>query len=97
MSSTFERIVLKLTTKQFKAVKHTYLLIRIAAFELEAVLLPNRPPSSTIAVNRHAQFKPHKVNYMFVLLVVAGPFITISLLAVNQAAADLFAVSTLPL
>lgn len=30
-----------------------------AAFELEAVLLPNRPPSSTIAVNRHAKFKPH--------------------------------------
>lgn len=30
-----------------------------AAFELEAVLLPDRPPSSTIAVNRHAKFKPH--------------------------------------
>lgn len=30
-----------------------------AAFELEALLLPDRPPSSTIAVNRHAQFRPH--------------------------------------
>eukprot|EP00752_Nemacystus_decipiens_P006461 g5819.t1 len=30
-----------------------------AAFELEATLLPNRPPSTTIAVNRNAQFKPH--------------------------------------
>lgn len=30
-----------------------------AAFELEAVLRPDRPPSSTIAINRHAQFKPH--------------------------------------
>ena len=30
-----------------------------AAFELEAALLPDRPPSTTIAVNRNAQFKPH--------------------------------------
>ena len=30
-----------------------------AAFELETVLLPRRPPSTTIAVNRHARFKPH--------------------------------------
>lgn len=30
-----------------------------AAFELEAVLRPDRPPSTTIAVNRHARFKPH--------------------------------------
>lgn len=30
-----------------------------AAFELEALLLPDRPPSTTIAVNRHAQFRPH--------------------------------------
>eukprot|EP00903_Cladosiphon_okamuranus_P008780 g8411.t1 len=30
-----------------------------AAFELEATLLPDRPPSTTIAVNRNAQFKPH--------------------------------------
>ncbi|CAM9550613.1 unnamed protein product, partial [Hapterophycus canaliculatus] len=30
-----------------------------AAFELEAVLLSDRPPSTTIAVNRNAQFKPH--------------------------------------
>jgi len=31
----------------------------IACFELESLLLPNRIPSSTIAVNRHAQFTPH--------------------------------------
>mmetsp|Transcript_26061 Transcript_26061/g.58735 ORF Transcript_26061/g.58735 Transcript_26061/m.58735 type:complete len:261 (+) Transcript_26061:1653-2435(+) len=30
-----------------------------AAFELERALYPNRPPSSTIAVNRNAQFRPH--------------------------------------
>ena len=30
-----------------------------AAFELEQVLCPNREPSSTIAVNRNAQFRPH--------------------------------------
>jgi hypothetical protein len=30
-----------------------------AAFELEAALCPNREPSSTIAVNRNAQFRPH--------------------------------------
>ena len=24
------------------------------------MLKPNRPPSSTIAINRHAQFKPHR-------------------------------------
>ena len=30
-----------------------------AAFELEAILLPDRPPSTTIAVNRHAKFRPH--------------------------------------
>lgn len=28
-----------------------------AAFELERALYPNRPPSSTIAVNRNAQFR----------------------------------------
>ena len=27
---------------------------------LEHTLLPNRPPSSTITINRNAQFKPHK-------------------------------------
>jgi hypothetical protein len=31
-----------------------------AAIALEHVLLPTRPPSSTIVVNKHAQFKPHK-------------------------------------
>ena len=30
-----------------------------AAFELERVLCPNREPSSTIAINRNAQFRPH--------------------------------------
>ena len=30
-----------------------------AAFELEIALYPNREPSSTIAVNRNAQFRPH--------------------------------------
>ena len=31
----------------------------IAAFELERVLCPDREPSSTIAINRNAQFRPH--------------------------------------
>ena len=30
-----------------------------AAFELEVALCPDREPSSTIAVNRNAQFRPH--------------------------------------
>ena len=30
-----------------------------SCFGLEQALMPHRPPSSTIAVNRHAQFKPH--------------------------------------
>ena len=30
-----------------------------AAFELERILCPDREPSSTIAVNRNAQFRPH--------------------------------------
>jgi hypothetical protein len=30
-----------------------------AAFELETKLLPGREPSSTIAINRNAQFRPH--------------------------------------
>ena len=30
------------------------------SFLLERRLLPNRPPSSTIAVNRHCQFRPHR-------------------------------------
>jgi hypothetical protein len=30
-----------------------------AAFELERILCPNREPSSTIAINRNAQFRPH--------------------------------------
>ncbi|KAL7494910.1 hypothetical protein ACHAWT_005058 [Skeletonema menzelii] len=31
-----------------------------AAFELERALFPDREPSSTIAINRNAQFRPHK-------------------------------------
>jgi tRNA U38,U39,U40 pseudouridine synthase TruA len=31
-----------------------------AIFELETLILPNRPPSSTVAVNKHAQFKMHR-------------------------------------
>jgi len=31
-----------------------------AAFELEIALFPDREPSSTIAINRNAQFRPHK-------------------------------------
>ena len=30
-----------------------------AAFELEIALMPDREPSSTIAINRNAQFRPH--------------------------------------
>jgi hypothetical protein len=30
-----------------------------AAFELERILCPDREPSSTIAINRNAQFRPH--------------------------------------
>ena len=33
-----------------------------ACFLLEQKLCPNRPPSSTIAINRHAQFRPHRDN-----------------------------------
>lgn len=31
-----------------------------ACFRLEKALLPNRAPSATIAINRHAQFLPHR-------------------------------------
>lgn len=31
-----------------------------ACFRLERALCPHRPPSSTIAINRHAQFQPHR-------------------------------------
>merc|ERR1712080_180712 len=33
--------------------------LTIRAFELERALMPNRSPSSTIAINKHAQFLPH--------------------------------------
>jgi hypothetical protein len=36
--------------------------LMIACFKLEKKLFPARPPSSTIAINRHAQFKPHRDN-----------------------------------
>jgi hypothetical protein len=32
----------------------------LACFELERLIRPDRPPSGTIAINRHAQFKPHR-------------------------------------
>jgi hypothetical protein len=32
----------------------------LACFQLEKTLCPSRPPSSTIAINRHAQFLPHR-------------------------------------
>ena len=38
---------------------HLFPELTKAAFELEMVLFPNRPPSSTIAINRNAQFRPH--------------------------------------
>lgn len=31
-----------------------------ACFALEQVVAPHRPPSATIAVNKHAQFRPHR-------------------------------------
>jgi hypothetical protein len=31
-----------------------------ACFKLEMCLCPGRAPSSTIAINRHAQFRPHR-------------------------------------
>lgn len=34
--------------------------LMLACFELERVLCPHRPPSSTIAINKHAQFSPHR-------------------------------------
>ena len=32
----------------------------IECFKLERLLCPDRPPSATIAINKHAQFKPHR-------------------------------------
>lgn len=34
----------------------------LACFKLERLLGPARSPSSTIAINRHARFKPHRDN-----------------------------------
>ena len=42
---------------------HVYTLLTElmkACFELERAICPHRPPSSTIAINRHAQFSPHR-------------------------------------
>ena len=33
-----------------------------ACFLLEAQVMPHRTPSSTIAINKHAQFRPHRDN-----------------------------------
>jgi tRNA pseudouridine(38-40) synthase len=38
----------------------TFPELLLALYRLERCLCPERPPSSTIAVNKHAQFKPHK-------------------------------------
>ena len=38
-----------------------------AAFELEIALCPDREPSSTIAINRNAQFRPHTGKSALVL------------------------------
>ena len=42
----------------------TYIIVNVelmrACFDLERALCPNRPPSTTIAINRHAQFLPHR-------------------------------------
>lgn len=41
------------------AANHLFPDLMLRAFELERVLKPDRPPSSTIAVNKKAQFLPH--------------------------------------
>ena len=35
-----------------------------ACFELEKIICPHRLPSSTIAINRHAQFRPHRYEQL---------------------------------
>ena len=37
-----------------------YLELMTACFALERAICPNRLPSTTIAINRHAQFLPHR-------------------------------------
>ncbi len=37
-----------------------YLDLLRSCFLLERLISPHRPPSSTIAVNRHVQFRPHR-------------------------------------
>jgi tRNA U38,U39,U40 pseudouridine synthase TruA len=51
-----------------------------AAFQLEKVIAPNRPPSATIAINRHASFKPHRdtgagAGQTVSLIVALGDFV----------------------
>jgi tRNA pseudouridine(38-40) synthase len=47
-------------TSIYYCVLHCVAELMKACFELERALCPNRPPSSTIAINRHAQFSPHR-------------------------------------
>eukprot|EP00977_Amphora_coffeiformis_P004788 scaffold1033_cov171-Amphora_coffeaeformis.AAC.5 len=47
-----------------------------AAFALERAIMPDRPPSSTIAVNRNAQFRPCACNcYPFLPACVSSSFV----------------------
>ena len=60
-----------------------------AAFELERALLPDREPSSTIAVNRNAQFRPHTdsgagVGQSTSLIVALGNFVGGELMVEGQ-------------
>lgn len=64
-----------------------------ACFDLEKVLCPHRPPSSTIAINRHAQFSPHRDSgagsgQSQSLIVALGDFIG-GEIAVESAANDI--------
>ena len=40
--------------------------LMLACFELERAICPHRLPSSTIAINRHAQFRPHRLAFLLV-------------------------------
>jgi hypothetical protein len=44
----------------FRGVQYLCTELLRACFDLERVICPHRPPSSTIAINRHAQFSPHR-------------------------------------
>ena len=66
--STLDLQLLKLLTMQyafdlfdlFFCCFVTTLELMLACFELEMLISPGRIPSSTIAINRHAQFRPHR-------------------------------------